>query len=167
MSDLKKIQAAQQYANSIGAQLSAQEAQQVQADVYIWRPKEFDPFGSSASLVAWKGKYPFDRVKGYQFFEVPEISVRVQAALGEDAVKTMKSMATTGPVDEKDGWLVASGCTPHACIDRWGILINLKTYDVFACLREYGGSAPAHPTEIFGGTGFQRVKQTLGSWNDN
>lgn len=126
----------------------------------FWKPKQFSLFGSAASLRAWEGKYPFSRVKGLQFFEVPEISVRVETALGEEAVKAMKVMSTSPDIKERDGWLIATGCTPHACVDRWSVLINLKTYDVFACLRGYFSSNSIQ-TEVFGGTGFQRVKHTL------
>ncbi len=160
LSDVKKIEVAQKQADLIEAQLSEQEVQKIRSEVYFWKPKEFSLFGSASSLLVWKGKYPFEPIKGLKFIDVPEVSVRLQAALGEEAFKTIKLMQTAPPIEEKEGWLIATGCMPHACPSSWSVLINLKTYDLFACLHEESYDPPTK-TEIFGGTGFPRVNKTL------
>ncbi len=151
---------AQKHADLIEAQLNEQEVEKIRSEIYFWKPKEFSLFGSASSLLVWKGKYPFEPIKGREFLDVPEVSVRLQAALGEEAFKTIKLMQTAPPIEEKEGWLIATGCMPHDCPNNWSVLINLKTYDLFACLHEESYDPPTQ-TEIFGGTGFPRVNKTL------
>lgn len=86
-------------------------------------------------LRAFVGKYPFDRVKGHSLLQVPELHARLQTLLGKKAAADLSRLDTVVPIEERSGWLIASGCRPHNCAsEQWTVAVNLSDYRVLACL---------------------------------
>jgi hypothetical protein len=88
-----------------------------------------------AELRAWIGKYPFDRLQGFGFFDDPDVRRLINATLGSNALSLIIEMATVGPIKVHDSWLIAQGCQPHLCMEgNWLVAINLANLETRACL---------------------------------
>jgi clan AA aspartic protease (TIGR02281 family) len=89
----------------------------------------------SADLEAWVGIYPYDRIRGLTFLEIPNIRDGIVDALGKDALTYIKEMAKVGPIIKRGDWLIAYGCQPDACTEaKWWFAINLTDFKTRACL---------------------------------
>ncbi|MCB1510699.1 MAG: trypsin-like peptidase domain-containing protein [Hyphomicrobiaceae bacterium] len=142
------------------AALQPEQVAKIKNDTFLWKPADQNPFSDPAALRAWVGKHPLQKVKGRQIVEVPELDARVRAAIGDKATEELRLMAGPGKVEERDGWLAATGCMAHDCSDQhWGLYVNLTNYDVLACTR----STLKWPSqiEVFGGTSYQRTERSL------
>jgi len=74
-----------------------------------------------------------DRLRGFEFFDSPEVQIQLKAALGPTAPDQMKAMAVVSPIVESDGWITGTGCQPHMCLDgKWALAINITTLVVSA-----------------------------------
>ena len=93
------------------------------------------PAVSGADYKQWVGKYPSDRVQGKTFLDQPDVQRRVTQTLGRGALAEMKKMATSFRTQEYKGWLLASGCQPHMCVDaQWTVAIDLTSGETRTCL---------------------------------
>jgi clan AA aspartic protease (TIGR02281 family) len=96
---------------------------------------------TAAEMRAWVGKYPASvnettpYATSVNFFGHPEVKARIKNVLGSDAFSQIKNMSVVGPMEERDGWLIAHGCAPHMCMDgQWLLAINLASTETRACL---------------------------------
>lgn len=90
--------------------------------------KELPRPNISARLRGWIGKYPFDKVEGNAFLDDPLIAGQLKV-FGTERETAIRRMQTVAPITEYNGWLVASGCQPHDCIDGdWTIAVNPETW---------------------------------------
>jgi clan AA aspartic protease (TIGR02281 family) len=116
--------------------LTGPEKESVRQRVLSWTPRSTEPELDASNIRSWIGKYPsFDRIRGLQFFDTPEVQLQMKLALGAAALNEIKEMNTASPIREDSGWVVASGCTPHMCADgKWAVAINTTTLETWVCL---------------------------------
>lgn len=119
--------------STIESKLTDAEKKSIYQKVSEWTPKVRASFGSS-DIRRWVGNYPFDRIQGFTFLQTPQIRLQIAAALGIDVITQMENMATSTPIMEKDGWILARGCQPHDCPDgQWIVAINPTTFETRVC----------------------------------
>ena len=137
LTDPKLVSAAEKNILLSERQLDDANRSQVRAEASSWKPASEKLAFEPSQLKEWVGKYPFDRVRGLTFLEQPEIQLRIALALGAEALTIIKGMGTVPPIKESNGWVVASGCQPHMCIDgNWTVAVNLTSLELRACLAE-------------------------------
>ena len=140
--DPKLVAAAEKHASIAESRLSEAERQEVQQRVLTWSPKSINLEFGAANVRGWVGKYPVgDRLRGFEFFDTPEVQIQLKAALGPTAPDQMKAMAVVSPIVESGGWITAGGCQPHMCPDgKWSLAINVTTLETRACLLPLGSN---------------------------
>lgn len=92
-----------------------------------------------SALSAWKGKYPWDKVGGQAFFEVPALKQAIAEAVGNGTIVAgMERLLDGGPageIEEFDGRLIAWVCKQHDCgANNWSVIVAPKSGDVTICL---------------------------------
>lgn len=124
------------------SQLDEESRKVAHSDAAIWKPAPLASEANPGELKAWVGKYPTDRVQGLTFLEHPEVQILINGALGSDAVSQMRNMTVVSSIEESSGWLIASGCQPHMCVDgQWLVAINLANLQIRGCLARVDSSS--------------------------
>jgi hypothetical protein len=73
---------------------------------------------SSVSLQAWIGKYPYDRIEGRTYFQVPEIQSSLKRIAPAGVRRLLRQLDVAVPIERLGGYIVTSGCRPHACPEQ-------------------------------------------------
>jgi predicted aspartyl protease len=137
LTDTKAAANAQSSAQNIESQLDAQVVSQIQLDAASWKPITSMKWIDPNELKAFVGKYPFDLVKGSKLIEIPAVQSQLQILLGAGALERIGQWGVSTQIIEQAGWLVATGCRPHACSDNeWVVAISMSDYNVFVCVAE-------------------------------
>jgi hypothetical protein len=72
----------------------------------------------------WEGKLVFDEIKGEHFFQSLNLKPRLKSLLSAADFNRVTTNVVTSPMIIEQGWLLYSGCTPHACGDAIRIALN-------------------------------------------
>lgn len=103
-----------------------------------------------SALSAWQGKYPWDKIGGHAFFEVPALRQAIADAVGDGKIVAgMMKLLDSGPAGEIEGFdgrLIAWVCRQHDCdASNWSLIVTPSSGDVLICLfdESRNGGRPA------------------------
>ncbi|MGE0239870.1 MAG: hypothetical protein AB7F09_06070 [Parvibaculaceae bacterium] len=66
-------------------------------------------------LSAYAGKYPFDVVGGYSFFENPKVMAALDSAAGSGTADWIDNLDVGTPIAQREDGLIAAVCEAHNC----------------------------------------------------
>lgn len=91
---------------------------------------------AQASLLAWEGKYPFD--KGKDFFDDPAIAEIAKRNISATLIKSLRQLCVNGPFERSGDVLFAHVCKPHDCPSAFAtIYLDTKNRTIQLCMSEY------------------------------
>lgn len=70
---------------------------------------------SAEDLKAYAGKYPFDVVGGYSFFEHPKVIEALDEAAGAGTAEWIDNLDVGTPITRQEDALIAAVCEAHNC----------------------------------------------------
>jgi hypothetical protein len=102
------------------------------------------PSRPQGQLEAWVGKYPYERVGGLSFLQVPVVAGQLKRILPARRVRAVRETLTTvSPIAQRKAFLVMGGCRPHACPEENVILLfDLRDGSVVAVFFDRGKEEP-------------------------
>jgi hypothetical protein len=66
-------------------------------------------------LTAYAGKYPFDVVHGYSFFENPKVIAALDAMAGPGTAERLDNLDVGTPIVQQEDGLITTVCEAHNC----------------------------------------------------
>jgi hypothetical protein len=66
-------------------------------------------------LTAYTGKYPFDAVNGFSFFENPKVVAALDGAAGPGTAEWVDNLDVGTPIVQQEDGLIAAVCEAHNC----------------------------------------------------
>lgn len=66
-------------------------------------------------LSVYAGKYPFDVVEGYSFFEHPKVVAALDGAAGPGTAEWIDNLDVGTPITAQEDGLIAAVCEAHNC----------------------------------------------------
>lgn len=90
-------------------------------------------------LLAYVGKYPYDKVHGIGFLHQPAVAAGVKKAVADKTIRgwVLNDETTQTPIGVKDGSLLSQACEPHNCGDhQWTIVIDLASGATDVCYHD-------------------------------
>lgn len=91
---------------------------------------------ASTSLSGYVGKYPFDKVNGTSFLDLPAVRTAVAGAVSDAKIRAwiFDKAGPQTPIAMVDGKLAAWGCEAHNCgPHQWTVLIAPDGGDAEVC----------------------------------
>lgn len=108
---------------------------------------------ASAPLARYVGKYPFDKVDGASFLDLPIVRTAVAGAVPDAGIRDwiFEKAGPQAPIAMVDGKVAAWGCEAHNCgAHQWTVLIAADGADAEVCYLPDGAETPdwyAHGTK--------------------
>lgn len=87
-------------------------------------------------LNAYVGKYQFDEIAGYSLLNHPQFRNNVNAVVNNDIDRwwLFNENATSGPIEFRDGKIIAWACEQHNCSNRnWNVAIDPQSQETEVC----------------------------------
>ena len=104
---------------------------------------------SGDSLSRYVGKYPFDVVDGYSFYEHPKVIAAVDGAAGPGTADWIDGLDVGTPITLKEDGLISSVCEAHNCADNNAALaISASGQLIALCLFSKSGELGIVPGEV-------------------
>lgn len=69
----------------------------------------------AGDLSAYEGRYPFESVNGYAFFDNPVVAEAVDAAAGAGTIDWINGFDVAPPIERQEDALIASACEARNC----------------------------------------------------
>lgn len=94
------------------------------------------PTTASAPLSGYVGKYPFDKVDGTSFLDLPVVRTAVAGAVSDARIRAwiFDKAGPQAPIAMIDGKIAAWGCEAHNCgPHQWTVLIAPDGGDAEVC----------------------------------
>lgn len=114
---------------------------------------------SISDLALYANKYPFDKIRGLDFWSVPELKDLLEATLSSSSYLKFKSYSQTGtstPIVKYQNYLFTSICMAHNCAsERFEFIIDLNSSKVFLCQTQED-QAPENSAQWYGSPQPQR-----------
>lgn len=91
---------------------------------------------AAPSLNAYIGKYQFEEIAGYSLLNHPQFRNNVNAVVNNDIDRKwlFNENATSGPIEFRDGKIIAWACEQHNCGNRnWNVAIDLQSQETEVC----------------------------------
>jgi hypothetical protein len=103
----------------------------------------------AGDLSAYEGKYPFDPVDGYAFFDNPVVVKAIDAAAGEGTVDWISDFDVAPPIERQDDALIATVCEAHNCPrNNAAVAISLGGELIALCLFSQSGDRGTIPGKL-------------------
>jgi hypothetical protein len=100
-------------------------------------------------LAAYVGKYPFDEVNGYSFFENPKVIAVVDRAAGPGAADWLDGLDVGTLIARQEDGLIATVCEAHNCANNNGALaLSLDGQLIALCLYSKEGDFGTMPGQV-------------------
>jgi hypothetical protein len=106
-------------------------------------------FACAGDLSAYEGKYPFETVAGYAFFENPAVAGAIDAAGGKGTAEWINELGVTPPIEVQNEALVASACEAGNCSGNSAAVALSLTGELIAlCLFSESGARGTVPGKL-------------------
>jgi hypothetical protein len=106
-------------------------------------------FAFAGDLSAYEGKYPFDPVDGYAFFDNPVVIKAIDGAAGDGTVDWISDLDVASPIERQDDALIATVCEAHNCPrNNAAVAISLGGELIAVCLFSQSGDAGTVPGKL-------------------
>jgi hypothetical protein len=103
----------------------------------------------AGDLSAYEGKYPFDSVGGYGFFENPAVVTAMDGAGGEGTAAWVEDLEVASPIERQDDALIAAACEAHNCPgNNAAVAISLRGDLIALCLFSQSGERGTIPGKL-------------------
>ena len=88
-----------------------------------------------APLASYVGKYPFDKVRGYQFMSHPQVRRLVrQATFNQSVLKAVSSSGVSNRITRRGAVLASWACEPHNCgAHNWTVVMRSPAGPAAVC----------------------------------
>jgi hypothetical protein len=101
-----------------------------------------------ASLAAYTGKYPFERINCFSFFENAQVSKAIIDKAGADVLDFIDGLDAATPIVEQDEVLLALACENGKCAEsNAAVAMTPQGQLVAICLYDRNGGHGAKPDE--------------------
>lgn len=113
---------------------------------------------SADGLAGYAGKYPFDVVGGFSFFENPKVVAAIDGAAGQGTAEWIDNLDVGTPIAFQEDGLIASVCEAHNCgTNNAALAISAKGELIALCLYSKEGELGIVPGQTrWLGLGFDR-----------
>jgi hypothetical protein len=103
----------------------------------------------AGDLSAYEGKYPFDPVGGYAFFDNPVVAKAIDGAGGEGTVAWINDLEVASPIERQDDALIATVCEAHNCPgNSAAVAISVGGELIAICLFSQSGERDTIPGKL-------------------
>ena len=103
----------------------------------------------AGDLSAYEGRYPFEPVSGYAFFDNPVVAEAVDAAGGEGTIDWINGFDVAPPIERQEDALIASACEPRNCSGNSAAMaISLGGELIALCLFSQTGERGTIPGKL-------------------
>lgn len=98
------------------------------------------PASTTSELLAYVGKYKFDKIKGRAFFDHPAVISALKNTGAPAAVrKNIADYHVSGPIERQGDILIENSCYPHSCDTmQYRVIVNAVTGAAAMCNLEKG-----------------------------
>jgi hypothetical protein len=104
---------------------------------------------SADDLSAYAGKYPFDEVEGFAFFEHPRVISAIDDAAGPGTADWIDELDVGTPIKQQEDGLVAAVCEAHNCgSNNAAVAISVKGELIALCLFSKAGDIGIVPGQV-------------------
>ena len=103
----------------------------------------------AGDLSAYQGKYPFETVDGYAFFENPAVAGPIDTAGGEGTAEWINALDVASPIELQSDALIAAVCEADNCSgNSAAVAISLKGELIALCLFSDSGERGTIPGKL-------------------
>lgn len=100
-------------------------------------------------LKAYAGKYPFDVIAGYSFFEHPEVIKALDNAAGSGTADWIDNLDVGAPITRQEDGLIAAVCEAHNCAgNNAALAISDQGRLIALCLFSKSGDLGIVPGQV-------------------
>jgi hypothetical protein len=104
---------------------------------------------SADSLIVYAGKYPFDVVNGYSFFENPRVVAALDGAAGPGTADWVDNLDVGTTITQQEDGLIAAVCEAHNCGNNNAALaISAEGQLIALCLFSKVGDLGTVPGQV-------------------
>jgi hypothetical protein len=115
----------------------------------VWCSAEAADLPPAGDLSAYSGKYPFDLVDGYSFFENPKVIEALDGVAGSGTADWVDNLDVGTPIAQQEDGLIAAVCEAHNCANNSAALaISLTGRLIALCLYSKEGDLGTIPGQV-------------------
>lgn len=115
----------------------------------VWCSAQAADLPPDDGLSAYIGKYPFDVVNGYSFFENPKVIAALDGAAGSGTADWVDNLDVGTTITQQEDGLIASVCEAHNCANNNAALaISLDGRLIALCLYSKEGDLGTIPDQV-------------------
>jgi hypothetical protein len=115
----------------------------------VWCSAEAADLPPAGDLSAYSGKYPFDLVDGYSFFENPKVIEALDGVAGSGTADWVDNLDVGTPIAQQEDGLIAAVCEAHNCANNNAALaISLTGRLIALCLYSKEGDLGTIPGQV-------------------
>jgi len=104
---------------------------------------------SADDLLAYAGKYPFDTVGDYSFFEQPKVIAAIDGAAGSGTADWIDDLDVGTPISLQEDGLIAAVCEAHNCGgNNAAVAISASGQLIALCLFSKSGDVGIVPGQV-------------------
>lgn len=104
---------------------------------------------SADDLSVYAGKYPFDVVDGFSFFEHPKVIAAVDGAAGPGTAEWIDNLDVGTPITRQEDGLIAAVCEAHNCGgNNAALAMSDKGQLIAVCLFSKSGELGIVPGQV-------------------
>lgn len=101
------------------------------------------------NLSVYVGKYPFDVVNGYSFFENPKVVAALDGAAGDGTAEWVDNLDVGTPIVQQEDGLIAAVCEAHNCGNNNAALaISVDGQLIALCMFSESGDVGTMPGQV-------------------
>lgn len=101
------------------------------------------------NLSVYAGKYPFDVVNGYSFFENPKVVAALDSAAGDGTAEWVDNLDVGTPIAQQEDGLIAAVCEAHNCGNNNAALaISVDGQLIALCMFSESGDMGTMPGQV-------------------
>jgi hypothetical protein len=115
----------------------------------VWCSAEAADLPPAGDLSAYSGKYPFDLVDGYSFFENPKVIEALVGVAWSGTADWVDNLDVGTPIAQQEDGLIAAVCEAHNCANNNAALaISLTGRLIALCLYSKEGDLGTIPGQV-------------------
>lgn len=115
----------------------------------VWCSAEAADLPPAGDLSAYSGKYPFDLVDGYSFFENPKVIEALDGVAGSGTADWVDNLDVGTPIARQEDGLIAAVCEAHNCANNNAALaISLTGRLIALCIYSKEGDLGTIPGQV-------------------
>lgn len=104
---------------------------------------------SADGLSAFEGKYPFDVVDGFSFYEHPQVIAALDAAAGPGTADWIDNLDVGTPITLQEDGLISAVCEAHNCGgNNAAVAISVSGALIALCLFSKSGDLGIFPGQV-------------------